>query len=453
MNKLYKLLCLMFCLAFSTAMMAQMEPIRNFTKVSVSNLSEMKAALQSKQNTCITLTKNIAPSDPNVRASELRGFSNVNSDTIDCSYWAEIPGGYYKYLDLNGKKFWVKMKESKLEHACMIYNNGHLTITDNTADRNGEIRFDDYMFDEPKFIPVRNIIYTTPNSSVTINGGKLIAGRLKEDWWFTPGVWDNLSEYIYQKEAKYDLSDRIEAASHGNFPTFTRLIGGSCIVSAGGTVIVNDGVLTAHGGQFGRELYYQSKKRAPGGCISFDDLNDPYFPYIIINGGEMHADAGARVIAAHTGDVKTVSDKTVINRGRFYYDFSEKGNPIRWPIWDGMGVYPYRFIELREFTGIPFPSDSNVIESALRVAVVSGTFFGSRNSASERVALKFFCSSLKCEKTCVTSAADSTVGSSQSPFRSPPSRFCTRRTRPFASLTMTDVTLRTGSSFLPFLTG
>ncbi len=353
----------MFCFAFSTAMMAQMEPIvKNFTRVSVSNLSEMKAALESKQNTCITLTKNIAPSDPNVRASELRAFSDVKSDTLDCSYWAEIPSGYYKYLDLNGKKFWVKMKESKLEHACMIYNTGFLTITDNSGGE-GEIRFDDYMFDEPKFIPVRNIIYTTANSNVTINGGKLIAGRLKEDWWFTPGVWDNLSEYIYHQETTYDMSDRLETASHGNFPTFSRLIGGSCIVSAGGAVIINGGVLTAHGGHFGIEYYWQSKRRAPGGCISFDDKNAPYFPYIIINGGEMHADAGARAIAAYTDNVKTVSDKTFINRGSFNFEYSEKGNPIRWKNNHGMGVYPYRFIELRGYTGIPFPSVKGILYS------------------------------------------------------------------------------------------
>lgn len=356
----------MLCLTFSTAMMAQMDPFVNFTKVSVSNLSQMKAALESNQNTCITLTKDIAPSDPNVRASELRGFSYAKSDTIDCSYWAEIPFGYYKYLDLNGKKFWVKMKEAKLEHACMIYNTGNLTITDNSAGRNGEIRFDDYMFDEPRFIPVRNIIYTTANSTVTINGGKLIAGRLKEDWWFTAGVWKNLSEYIYQKQTIYDLSERQEAASEGNFPTFTRLIGGSCVVSAGGTVIVNDGDLTAHGGQFGPELYRQSKIHAPGGCISFDHRNAPYFPHVIINGGEMHADAGARVIAAYTNDVKTVSDNTFINRGRFYYDYSEKGNPILWIKNHRMGVYPYRFIELRGFTGIPFPSVKGILSDAFR---------------------------------------------------------------------------------------
>lgn len=201
-QKKSKILCVLLCLMFSTTMFAQLPSVVNFQKVSVSNLSDLKGALQKSENTYITLTKSIDPDDPNIKISDLRYFSDQNSDTIDWCYWAETPAGYYKYLDLNGKKFVLMLKTKDVEQACMIYNKGHLTIADNSGAK-GEMRFDDSMYDEMNHIPIRSLIYTSANSSVTVNGGYLNAGRHKYDWVYTPGIWDNYAFMLYREATKY----------------------------------------------------------------------------------------------------------------------------------------------------------------------------------------------------------------------------------------------------------
>lgn len=363
-QKKSKILCVLLCLIFSTTMFAQLPSVVNFQKVSVSNLSDLKAALQKSENTYITLTKSIDPDDPNIKISDLRYFSDQKSDTIDWCYWAETPAGYYKYLDLNGKKFVLKLKTKDVEQACMIYNNGHLTIADNSGSK-GEMRFDDYMYDEMNHIPIRSLIYTSANSSVTVNGGYLNAGRHKYDWVYTPGIWDNYAFMLYREATKYGYFLKHETVSKGNFPTITRLIGGSCIVTAGGSVVINGGELSANGGQFDAPYYYQSKTRAPGGCITYDHINAPYFPYIVINGGKFTADLGARAIAAYTNSVSEVSDNTYINNGEFDFKATEKNDPVIIPKKYRGSIFGWRFIEIRNYTGLPYSSfrTGNIVDA------------------------------------------------------------------------------------------
>ena len=91
-----------------------------------------------------------------------------------------------------------------------------------------------------------------------------------------------------------------------------------------------------------------------------------------------------------------------------------------------------------------FQSSKPAASKTLRVVVARGTDPGTLNSASFRKTLKVESSSLKWEKTCVSPMEGSTVGSSQSPFSSPPSRFWTSKMRPFSSGMITGVALRVG---------
>ena len=146
----------------------------------------------------------------------------------------------------------------KLEKLSTDASAPDLTITDSTVSP-GEITFDGYVLapdsvNNEVYFNYRNLFHVGTGCSLTVNGGRLICGRSKEQW-ITRGTC--VDDYIGSVKEGNTFLDSMNVVYSNRYDGYARQnINGHAIYNDGGTVTVNAGEVEGRGH---RKMHLEAK--------------------------------------------------------------------------------------------------------------------------------------------------------------------------------------------------
>jgi len=261
MNQIKRTISLLMALLMVIVLFPAISPQVNAVEyVDVSSIDELKKALEMDGDVYIKITENISgvfDADYSSTTTELlvgnddgtlsTVLETMTSESND--KWAVVGPGD-KTLDLNGMSVEVKYNEWKDRCSTLIVIPAGSSVTVNDANNEGELfyngyipGYDAYWTDDWEAAVTQNRdIFLVDGGSLTVNGGRITAGRSKNEY-VTRGT-----EKDWQGHFPDDGLEQFLAVLWSG--EATKCVNGTAITVNSGSVVINDGIFTGRGLHF-----------------------------------------------------------------------------------------------------------------------------------------------------------------------------------------------------------